>query len=78
MNLNKEQYDRIKALYDTGKFKKMNEDIDSSDLYEMFVKATEYPDNLMLIMDYPNTIAKWDFQSLLEYQNSEITLDEQA
>ena len=78
MNLNKEQYDRIKASYDTGKFKKMNEDIDISDLYEMFVKATEYPDKLMLIMDYPNTIAKWDFESLLEHQNSEITPEEQA
>ena len=76
VELNKEQYDRLKASYDTGEFKLMNEDISLHDIYEVFCKEADYTDNLALLMEYPEEIVeKWTFEDLKNAYEHPIPID---
>lgn len=66
VELNKEQYDRLKASYDTGEFKLMNEDLSLLDIYKVFCSEADYADNVALLMEYPGEIVeKWTFEELI-------------
>ena len=71
VELNKTQYDRLKASYDSGEFKLMNEDIDLLDVYKAFCKEADRTDNLALLMEYPEEIVEgWSFEDILRgYEN---------
>jgi hypothetical protein len=77
VDLNKEQYDRIKVSYDTGKFKQMNEDPDIADLYELFNKAGNPAENQKLLVDYPYTVANgMTFEEVKKVQETPLTDEE--
>ena len=77
VRLNKEQYDRMKASFDTGKFRVMNEDIDIMDLYALFSEAGKPADNQVLLVDYPNTILDGKtFEEVLKLQSKKMTTKE--
>ena len=72
--VDKEQYDRIKASYDTGKYKQMNDDSEIADLYKMFNEAGVAAENQKLLVDYPYVIINgMSFEEAWEIQNKEYT-----
>ena len=76
VELNKEQYDRLKASYDTGEFKLMNEDLSLLDIYKAFCSEADYADNLALLMEYPEEIVeKWTFEDLIYAYEHPIPID---
>ena len=76
VELNKEQYDRLKTSYDTGEFKLMNEDISLLDIYKVFCKEVDCMDNLVLLMEYPAEIVEnWTFEDLLNAYEHPIPID---
>ena len=76
VELNKEQYDRLKASYDTGEFELMNEDISLHDIYKVFCKEADCPDNLALLMEYPAEIVEnLTFENLLYAYEHPIPID---
>ena len=76
VELNKEQYDRLKASYDTGEFKLLNEDISLLDIYKVFCKEADCMDNLVLLMEYPAEIVEnWTFEDLLNAYEHPIPID---
>ena len=76
VELNKEQYDRLKDSYDSGEFKLMNEDFSLLDIYEVFCKEADYTDNLALLMEYPEEIVeKWTFEDLINAYEHPMPID---
>ena len=76
VELNKEQYDRLKASYDTGEFKLMNEDLSLLDIYMVFCSEADYADNLALLMEYPEEIVEnLTFEDLLYAYEHPIPID---
>lgn len=76
VELNKKQYDRLKASYDTGEFKLMNEDLSLLDIYKVFCNEVDYADNLALLMGYPEEIVeKWTFEDLIYAYEHPIPID---
>ena len=76
VELNKEQYDRLKDSYDSGEFKLMNEDLSLLDIYKVFCNEADYADNLALLMEYPEEIVEnWTYEDLLNAYEHPIPID---
>ena len=67
VELNKEQYDRIKASYETKRFNRMNEDENLADVCRHIQ---------IILADYPEDIKEnWSFEEILKGLENPIPID---
>ena len=75
--LDKEQYERLKSSYATGKYKNMHEDSDIADICKLFCAEVEIADNKSITFDYPeDVIDNWTFEDLADAYENPMPLEE--